>query len=374
MRSVAACCLVATFGLAAFLLTTSCGGSNSNSTSSELGVLIGADLGSSNNVHVLAIDSDGTVAAVPGSPFAAAGSPVAVAASASSHLVFVGCGTGGISGAVSAFEISSSGTLTPLGAPTTSNVFLPSTLSLTPNSDFLVVSGDNGPAIFSVDDSTGALTYISDMGPYGPTTLSPNGQFIFYVDGSYLDVYAFNDTTGAASFVSSSFQFFGAVATPPVVAPSGQFVYVPYSQQGGNGGIPGGIAAFSVGADGTLNLIPGSPFASGIDFESAAGTPLTAAVISPSGKYLYAIGASGAYAFSIDQTSGALTTISSTGPFLGGGFYTTAMDPFGQYLFLSESQGRLWSFSVGSNGVPTQVSGSPFSVGNEITSLASIQP
>jgi len=64
------------------MLLSSCGGSvggggsgAGGSTTSQIGTLFGTDFSSSQSVYAMRIVSDGTIAPIPGSPFAADGPP-----------------------------------------------------------------------------------------------------------------------------------------------------------------------------------------------------------------------------------------------------------------------------------------------------------
>ena len=378
MVEVPRCLLILT--LLIYMLLSSCGGSGGGggsgaggSTTSQIGTLFGTDFSSSQSVYAMRIVSDGTIAPIPGSPFAADGPPVSVTVSASSNLLFVGCIKTSISGSLSIFNILPGGALSSAGPPITSNIVFPSTLSAPTAGNFLLVDNANSGLIFSVDKTTGSLTESSNLQAQGPSAFSPDGNFILSVSGDYLDSYSFNGNSGSTTLASSLFGFFETIPTQPIVHPSSKFVYVPYS--GANiippPAPPGGIAGFALGADGTLTTLPGSPFASGTDFGSSAGTGFSVAVIDPAGAHLYAESQSEVYGFNIDQNLGELTPIAGASPFARGTFMTLAFDPSGRYLFVSQP-GGVSVYSVGANGVPVIVPNSPFAMGGEITSLVAI--
>lgn len=356
--------------LACILLPLFGCGSGGNQSNAKIGTLIAADFATAHNVEAMTIFSDGTIAQVHGSPFAASGPPTAVAAAASSGLVFVTCSSGNLNGSVSEFKISADGTLTSTGPPATSFI-IPLSMSLPSTGKFLLVNY-SGPVIYSVDASTGTLKLLTAAGANGPGVFSPDGNLILTVNGSSMESYSLS--TGAPALVSSLLEFFETQPSPPIVHPSGKFVYVPYSSANIIGGVapPPGIAGFSVAAGGTLAVLPGSPFGSGTSFgSSAAGTGFKTAVFDPSGTHLYAESDSAVYGFTIDQSSGSLAPIPGAFPFTRGSPLALAFDPSGKYLFVSEF-GGISSYSVGSDGLPKLVQGSPFAIGHEITSLVSV--
>ena len=91
------------------------------------------------------------------------------------------------------------------------------------------------------------------------------------------------------------------------IDPTGKFLYVPYQFVVVNVGADGGLAAYSIdAASGALTAVPGSPFAVG-------GVPSSVA-IDASGKFLIISifppgGGSRLAVFSIDSGTGALTSV-----------------------------------------------------------------
>lgn len=123
-----------------------------------------------------------------------------------------------------------------------------------------------------------------------------------------------------------------ALAGPgPSLSVSFPFLYA--TEFEGSTGVAGGVAGYSVGSDGVLTEIAGSPFAT-----PASGSPMSI-VYDPMG-YLYvallgAASTSPQYSlagFSVNQTTGALTPIPGS-PFSINGLAALVTDPTGQFLF-----------------------------------------
>ena len=114
------------------------------------------------------------------------------------------------------------------------------------------------------------------------------------------------------------------------------------------------ISAYSAAADGSLSLVPGSPFATGI-------APLAVA-ITPDSQYLYLgnfeSGSVSAYSVASD---GSLSPVAGS-PFHTGTWpWGAAVSPDGGYLFVSNSgSDTISSFSIASDGSLSPVAGSPF--------------
>jgi 6-phosphogluconolactonase len=131
------------------------------------------------------------------------------------------------------------------------------------------------------------------------------------------------------------------------------------------------VSAFSVGSDGILTLVPGSPFATGGN--SIDGGPFATNRVGTSivGHFLFAANTLSAdvSVFKIDSNTGALTLVPGAPfaipTFLPAGHISIAPTPDGRFLIaagLSSSFASIITvFSIGPNGALTPISGSPFS-------------
>ncbi len=150
-------------------------------------------------------------------------------------------------------------------------------------------------------------------------------------------------------------------ATLTVNAPASQgFVYTinaPLNNEG-----LGNISAYSESAaDGTLTLLTGSPFPTGIT------SPLAITVDQPM-NLVFAIGAAGSgqptgdiVSYAINPTTGALSSmVTTTPPDIPS---SLVVGPSGKYLYVtSHSSSTVMAYSIAADGTLTQISGSPFSV------------
>ncbi len=214
-----------------------------------------------------------------------------------------GCSDGGGSSAPA--------TSTPPSTPTTST---PPPVAV-PHYAYVASQTDNKVYAYKVDTATGALTANGnvDVTPaLSPiqTAFDPFYRFAYVANsGSHnLSVYSLNTTTGALTQIGAPVP---AGLNPVSVAtdPSGRFVYVA-NQNSGN------VSAFTVdAATGALTPITGQPF--------SAGPEPFSIVVHPSGQFLYVSSGSAPlpapqtfdiHAFSIDQTTGALTSLGAPNP------------------------------------------------------------
>ena len=116
------------------------------------------------------------------------------------------------------------------------------------------------------------------------------------------------------------------------------------------------VSGFSINpTNGTLTVIPGSPFPVGFGPQSI--------VIDSLDRFAYVAGnASNTYAFSINATTGALTPLFFPASYYAGSSTgAQAVDPRGQFLYAAGVYG-LYGFSImqSNAGGLTAIAGSPF--------------
>jgi len=214
------------------------------------------------------------------------------------------------------FSIStSSGALTPIpGSPFPAGM-PPLEVAVDPSGKFLYESG-GGISGFTIDSSTGALTLIPGSpfstlgsGDVDGLAFHPSGKFLYAAafSTSKIAAYSIDTTTGVLTAVAGSvFSLSNSNAPLPyslTVDPTGKFLYA----LGENGMVYG----FTIDASsGALTAITGSPF--GLQWTLF----LSDLVVDPSGKFLYAggFGLNGMFIFSIDATTGSLTSINDPLP------------------------------------------------------------
>jgi 6-phosphogluconolactonase (cycloisomerase 2 family) len=198
---------------------------------------------------------------------------------------------------VAGFTIAPDGRLSPLrGSPTQTSVANPRGLAVTPDGRFLYVGhGDPGPdrltsvgaiSTFAIKGG-GTLTEVRSpirLGRFcGAMTITPDGRHLYLTCSDTSQIYGFSiGSDGALTALPRSPY---AVSTFPegiITSPDGRFVYVA-SPAPGAGNTPlgdGAVSGFSVGADGALTPVKGSPVPAGI---GPVGI-----TTSPDGRFLYA--------------------------------------------------------------------------------------
>lgn len=256
-------------------------------------------------------------------------------------IALVGCG-------------SSSGTVVCPDAPCTS----------TSPAEFLYATSSNGQVLsLPVDPATGAVGAATSVaGPAMSLSIAAVGSQFVYASDFQNDLiygYSINSTSGALTPAAGS-PFAQAPLSVPNglgAAPAGNFLYATVGV---------GIDAFTINGAGVPALLAGSPFASGGNLFLA---------LDPSGKFLFApdIGPpNGVSAFTIDSTTGALTSVPGS-PFAFAGQTVLNSNPVGivvdstgQFVYVAlRATNQVAAFSIVSGtGALASVPGSPFPAGN----------
>jgi 6-phosphogluconolactonase len=197
-------------------------------------------------------------------------------------------------GAIAALK-TKAGVMTPVdGTPFLSPIQAPAgqgpaigTLALSRDETVLYASDPNdatGIFIFDRDTSSGALTFrttFDSESPFGPIAITPSGNYL--------------------------------VAAPPLG--SGMYVY-------------------SIGSDGNLTAVPGSPFA------SPDNNIVNGMSISPNGKFVAVAEQGGIVVQKITPKNGALSLVPGS-PFGGYIPYAVTFDPSGEFLYVPGTAYRI---------------------------------
>jgi 6-phosphogluconolactonase (cycloisomerase 2 family) len=282
----------------------------------------------------------------------------------------VGQGDNGIR----AFAEKSTGDLQSLPVSSFSTTPRPVSIALHPSRNFLYVPNltSNTVSGFNIDHATGVLTPIGTALPPTPACVSPavcsnpiaaginsGGQFLFLLNqGSTspavpasISAFSVDPARGLLTPVSGSPFAFASLVTPNpqflAVSPTAGFLYV-------SNGASGSISAFSIGTNGVLTELGGSPFSLG------AGATAAGLAIDAKGQFLYAA----------DSANNKVVSFSIAGGALGAGSsFSTGTKPVA--VAVDSTSSFLYSANQGSNdvsafkitsGALTQVAGSPYAV------------
>lgn len=278
---------------------------------------------------------------------------------------------------------------------------------------FLYVANqqDNTISAYTIDSATGALTPVKGSpfdttfliigtqlrtGGFSPTGLAvdPAGKFLFVasqcsgIGGTCLppipgvpisgniSVFTIDNTPGSltpGALTPLPTSPFNAGFTPVAVAvdPSGKFLYavnLNAQQVDSTPSTTGAVSAFTIGVDGALTQVSGSPFPGGLQPVSVA--------VDPSGKFAYVANffSHDVSAYSIDSTTGALTSIGDFQAAIAPD--SVAVDPSGKLAYVAIATppynpvNEVLAFNIdGTTGALTTV-GLPVAAGTAPASVA----
>lgn len=193
-------------------------------------------------------------------------------------------------GTISAFTIDpSSGKLTATAGSPIADGANPAAVSLAPNGKFAFSASNNGTKIqaYTVDQTSGALAPVGSYStgfvtgsPYPDIAVDSQSAHLYLASAGDNKVagFAIDATTGALTPLAGSPYAAGAgAAAIPAFSPDGKYLYV--MDKGATGSGANSVSGYSIGADGSLTALAGSPF--------AAGTQPTWIVFTPNGQYAY---------------------------------------------------------------------------------------
>jgi 6-phosphogluconolactonase len=325
---------------------------------------------SPNTVTGFLVHSDGSLTQIPGSPFATGdngqnGTPFSLAVTTLKEKNYL-YAANGADGTISGFRINhaTGGLQLVPGSPLATNSQSANySLAISPNNRFLFVASDEAALIhvFRISRGTGELREVPG-GPFNVNTpfsglkVSTNGRFLL-VGGS--------PSGGVAVFqISDSGMISEAPGSP---FPSSGVVGALANNCSGNLVFAAGfnfIDVYSLGANGSLTPVPGSPFSDG-----EAHFDL---LLSPNNQFLFTTGGfSQTDSVFAVSANGSLSSVAGS-PFLltdfTSGLATTSSGDFlYTALFIS---GSVDGQRVASDGALTPVPGTPFSTGeNSIAGL-----
>jgi len=232
-----------------------------------------------------------------------------------------------------------------------------------------------GPYAANIGNSgTLTLTTGGSANNLDPETLAidPSGSFIFQTAVGFnggtqggIFVYAINRSNGSLGNAIGSY-LSGQTLYADVVDNKGKFLYALGTT---------GVYAFSIQpGTGVLSPVSGSPFAAAGASSASYPQPATLMVVDQTNRFLYVSTSGGISVYTIDQNTGQLTTIAGS-PFGTNVIkpWTIVITPTNSYLYQLQSQDdkNIYAYSIDqTSGALTAVAGSPFSAGTCGTMVA----
>lgn len=325
---LAALALPVLVGCAGFFVPVNGGGGGGGGTSSN-NVYVANSVAKS--VSGFAVGT-GTLKAVPNSPLALGYSPAAMVVTPSNSFLYV---AGPAS--INVYSIGTDGSLTVPSNGSTVAVATVVSLDVSPDGNWLF--GLDGLQqlldVYQINTSTGGLTAVGAVpypivdGAWVPrmVRVSPNGALVFAALGTAGDaIFTFNTATGQAVHVEHLNLTTNTSDNALAVDSNSAYLYVARS------GVGPGVAVYTIGAQGHIVSVAGSPF--------AAGTQTYSVTLDKTGKYVYAAnrGDSTISGYTIG-TGGALTALSGS-PYVSGLQVTSlGTDSSGKYLLAAAANG-----------------------------------
>ena len=286
----------------------------------------------SSNISVFSIDpATGVLALVPGSPFltgGGSGSGVSLGVTPDNQFLFA---TSSGSNNITVFSIAPNGTLTAIAGSPFAVGGIPDGIKVSPDGRFLAVAliSTDAVAIFTIA-SNGALTAVpgspfpaAAFGAVAGVDINCSGSLLFggeaTVAGTNIDVFSMGSNGALTPIPGSPFnnQGTGDNSNAVVLSPNDKQLFV--SNQVSNT-----ITVFDVASDGALSLVAGSPFA------APGGIP-TVMATNEAGTLLYAYTSGGAVSVFRIAADGTLT------PVPGSPFFTNFGPEGGIAAFPSKS-------------------------------------
>jgi 6-phosphogluconolactonase (cycloisomerase 2 family) len=241
-------------------------------------------------VYAFAVQTNGSLKPVPGSPFPTSNWAQALAIDPQGKYLYVSTSPPSSQAVVAAYAISSTdGALTPLPGSPYEEPNSPDCangawdVAVHPSGDFLLLpNACQGTSVYRIDRSTGTLSLVTgspfpppspgftEIGDVESITMDPEGVY-FWVTDSYCDsgctmatdTWKLNPTTGVPTYLESGIGGCGLLARSD---PSGKFLFEigdTTSNSGCSFGATPGIWGFSVNrSNGTLKKVTGSPWKS----------------------------------------------------------------------------------------------------------------
>jgi 6-phosphogluconolactonase (cycloisomerase 2 family) len=270
----------------------------------------------------------------------------------------------------------------------------PSSVVVHPSNHFLYAANQNTNTIslFKINSTTGALTEVLPrtalvtasggvgLSP-GVMTMDSTGTFLFVGNQVTNDVWVYSiGSSGALTFVSSA--LLGASPTGLTLAASGGFLYVPVqtfsaiyvfsvssgtlTQVGAPLNVNGGVGQLGIDPAGHFLYVPNPSLntVTVLEIQSdgslitgpglfATGTTPVAANTNATGAFLYVAnsGSTDLSQFQVDNTTGALTALTTSIAGTGTNPESIVTDPDAKFVFvINEQSDSITEFTINTNG------------------------
>ena len=343
--ALAAVALCGATGCAGFWVAQSASNGTSPTGSTDNVYVANADLNTSLPTLSGFAVATGTLTAVTNSPYVLPFTPSAVTVNPTDTLLFV---ASSVNNSIYAYAINSDGSLTELNnnSPVAAVIEAVTSMVVSPDGQWLLALDATTTAVtideYQINLSSGTLVLNQMTGASVPNTTNtaiiptgiaiataPSGEYVFTSLGTAGEmIFPFQTATGV--FPSNPLQLTLGSSNDAdnalAVNAAGTYLFIARSGPGG------GLAVYSIGVDGALAEVTGSPF--------TAGTQPYSVVVNNAGTDVYVAnrgdGTISGYSIS---SSGTLTALSGS-PYQSGNSVTAlAVDNSGDYLLAASNGG-----------------------------------
>ena len=255
------------------------------------------------------------------------------------------------------------GTLTAVPGNPLSDSFAPQAAAITPSGNYLYAAGPGNINVYTVASdgslSLGTAVYIASV---VSLAISPDGQWMFGLDtlNQVLDEWQINSDGTLTTLTPVSYSIAGGVFAPRslTISPSGGYIFAAL----GTAGEAGFTLDTSTGvAVQTQTVAPLNSQTS----DSAVAVDAASALL-----YLARSGSSGGLSVYTIGTNGTLTIVAGSPYAIGGGASSIALEGTGKYVYVANrSDSTISGFLIASGGVLSALTGSPFAAGTQVTSI-----
>jgi 6-phosphogluconolactonase (cycloisomerase 2 family) len=337
-------------------------------------VFVNNQAATGNSINGYSVAANGTLTALAGSPVATGGlganaacsSVNRLALSAGNNLLFV---SNGGDQTISAFSIDpTSGTLTAAGAPVASGLTLDTcsgiSLSATPDGRFLMASSNGQIKTFSIG-AGGVLASLSTAAnpvvPNASMKISANGQLLAVSNVASVSVFSINPDGSLTAVSGSPFAETGTATLAGL-----DFSSTSGLLYGAEASATASLAdAWTVGGNGALSAITGSPFSIGAINSNVV-------LLSPNDSFLFASNTGSASLTSFSVAAGSLTSLGSFGSLHAP--VGMATDRSGSLLFVADDTFGVAVFSIGGAGSLSQLNDTAISGAGQVQDLVAYPP
>ena len=263
---------------------------------------------------------------------------------------------------ISGFTIGA-GTLTAVPGNPLTDSFAPQAAAVTPNGNYLYAAGPGNLNVYTIA-SDGSLTQgtAAYLATVVSLAISPDGQWMFGLDtlNQVLDEWQINSDGTLTTLTPVSYSFAGGVFAPRslTIAPSGGLIFATLGTAGEVGFTLNTSTGVAVQTQ-TLAALNTQTSDSALAVNAASTLLFLARSGTSGGLSVYSIGA-----------NGTLTEVSGSPYSIGSGATSIALEGTGTYVYVANrSDSTISGFLIATGGVLSALTGSPFAAGSQVSSI-----